>query len=179
MEREVWARVAEVLGEAPNRVTVHDGGGILSYEGPEGAGINYILYYKELGYLVFEYKMLTTSDSMEEIIEQIVQEFSAVFAELSTMPDIDYLVDELVVRVMIPAIQDSKRVWRESMNISTTAGTIRNADWKNPTFELVNALIHYRKFSDWWSDNNEGNYLVLPVTVTEDDGSAKFIVGIE
>ncbi len=172
VKEEIWQRATDVLGEAPSRGPAADGP--WSYEGPAFSGFSWLDYDKYTAYGQMTYRMPLESNEMEQVIDQVVREFSSLFAELATMPDIDNLIQELLVETVV---HDTSGVWRVGINIRVDGETLINADWSNPVAEIVGGINEFSTFTEWWavgSEYNEGR--VLPISVHEENGIAKFIV---
>ncbi|EEG77266.1 M56 family metallopeptidase [Dethiobacter alkaliphilus] len=169
VREEIWQTATAILGEASSRQQ----DGVPDYnQGPAESGVDGIQYYRHIPFTFISAKLLPQSNRIEQMLDQIAQEYSAFFAELADMPGSDYLIGELQVDLIV---YDQR--WLYGIYILLDAETLINADWDNPTVEIQDDINGNDTFANWWEKNLSGNVAILQIDVIEENGTAKFIVG--
>ncbi|HOL16852.1 MAG TPA: DUF5050 domain-containing protein, partial [Bacillota bacterium] len=128
--------------------------------------ISWHFYDKYDAYAEITYTMRLDSDRFDRVIDQAIRELSVLFAELATIPDIDYLIDDLIVE----AVHDTNG--RVILNIQVDGELLASTDWNNPAVEIIGNISDFDTFTEWWSVERR----FFRISVQEEHGTARFIV---
>ena len=152
VKEKLYKAAVDTLGKAPEYISE------LAWADITMSGIDQVHYDEYIPYASIYYRMVPESNLTDEKIRQAEEKVIKLLKNLATtIPDIDYLIDSLILEIMLPVeitedhgeiVPENVGEWRFWLAYDFSCDTLTNMNWDNVSVGELQELANYFRISD-------------------------------